>query len=314
MAIFSNYPKVNPAFSPSAELLDAADSLSEALDARVRIDLAIAKNAEARTAAGSARQAAEAEVEALEMKIALEIDEAQINTLETALASARTASTNALEVAERADRLRGALHNRATEADTAIAAARQVFQTAIGTFGREVSEVLAVEAREAAQQLVKVLMRGSAIAASLGTLSHGSGFLGETTIPSPAPGQQPIVSAGRADLADGTRADLAAAWRDDPAAAALADLLQPLTDLRRRAASHSKFTPPPPVTKPYEVQNYRSAEEIAAERAAAAAWQPPKSTFQGQVFHLDERSQPQRVEINAVAGIADGALAERGAA
>jgi hypothetical protein len=312
MALFTKSPKVNPAYAPSTEVLDAADALSEALDGRVRIDSAISRNTDARTAAGEARQAADTEVQRIEVELALEVDEMKINALESAVTSARAASTNATAVVERAVRLQGALHTRAIEADAAIAIARQAFQTAVGAFGREISEALAIEAREAAQHLVKVLMRGHAIASSLGTLSQGVGFIGETTVPSPAPLQRSIIGAGRADLADGTRIDLAAEWRTDPTAAAVADLLQPIADLRRLAAMHSTFVPPPPAAKPYEPQNRWTAEEIAAERAADAAWSPPKSTFTGQVHRLEHH--PQRVDLNVVGGVTDRAVDELGGA
>ncbi len=316
MALFSKSPKVNPEFAPTTEVLDAADALSAALDARMQIDAAIAKNDAARAAAGDTRQVADAEVERLEVALALCLDEEKIAAVEITLASARAASANATAVTERADRLRGNLHRAAQDADTAIAAARQAFQTAIGTFGREVSEVLAGEAREAAQHLVKVLMRSHAVASSLGTLSQGTGFLGATTIPSPAPGQQAIIGTGRADLADGTRIDLAATWRDDPSATALADLLKPLADLRRRAAQHATFVPPRPAAKPYETSpaNRTAALHNAEIDAREGPWKPPAGTFNPQVSRIGDHSQPQRVDINPAAGVADRAVAELGGA
>jgi hypothetical protein len=95
-------------------------------------------------------------------------------------------------------------------------------------------------------------------------------------------------------------------------------MLQPMGDLRRRAAQHAAFAPPPPPPKPYEPQNRRTAEEIAAERAADAAWKPPASTWNGHVYHVIDGSNPagapRGVEVSAVAGTAAEATAELGGA
>jgi hypothetical protein len=312
MAIFRSTAKPstqNLAYLIPADLQDVMTALEEALDGRTRVDAAVAKNAAARQAASETRIAAEAEATRIETELALEIDDAKIIALEGRVESARQSALAATAVFDRADRVQGNLYALAPDSDAQIAAATQKFQAAVAAYGCRVNEALAVETQEAVQHLVAVLKRGHAIADRLRTIDRNSGFLA-TEIPSPDHTQQAIVGNGRAALADGTRIDLAATWSDDPAAAALADIIKPLADLRQRAAGHRAFSPPPPPAAPYVAQNHRTAEEIAAERAADAAWKPPASTWVGHVHRFDG-SRPgnaRGVELNVVAGIADEAL------
>jgi hypothetical protein len=306
MAIFRKQTDTNLAYLLPPDLLDAMASLEEALEARARVDAAIGKNATARQAASEARAAAESEAERLETELALEIDNAKILTLEGRVTAARKISQDATAVFDRADRVQGNLHALAPDADAKIDAAKQMFQAAVAAYGRRANEALASEAHEAAQRIVAVLNRGHAIADCLRTIDRNSGFLA-TEIPSPNHTQQAIVGNGRAALSDGTRIDLAATWRVDPEAAVLADLMKPIADLRQRADRHTAFSPPPPPAKPYEAHNRRTAEEIAAERAADAAWKPPASTWVGHVQRFDGNRPAAAVgvELNVVAGIAD---------
>jgi hypothetical protein len=269
------------------------------------------KNADARKAASVVCDAAEATASRLHTDLALEIDEAKIIALESAVERARKEAHEAAVAFDRADRLQGALYARAPDADAQIAAARQVFQTALSLYSRAMSEALAIEAHEAVQNLVAVLKRGHAVAASIGSLARHDGFLGSTVIPSPTPGAQALIGNGHAETLDGSRIDLAAASQTDPSAKALADVMRPLADLRQRVARHTAFAPSPPPAKPYVAQNRRTAEEIAAERAADAAWKRPASTWNGHVHRPSYGSRPgdaRGIELNIVAGIADEAM------
>lgn len=307
----------NARYAPPQDMLEVAAALTAALDERERVDAAIATNAADRKAADEARKHAEAEVERVDLELALEFDITKTEALERQLTAARMRAQSAATAFERATKRQNALYGLAPEKDAAVAVAKENFHTHLALHGRTVNEALADEIRHAAQQLVQVLRRGHAVAVSLGTLSQVRGLLDETMIPSPAPGQQPIIANGKADAADGTRIDLAAEWRADPAAADLAKTMEPLTNLRRRAASFKPFTPPPPCQKPYEVSpaNRRTAEELAAERAAAEAWKPPASTW---TPHSNvPRSGVTNAganEISSIAGTANAATALAGGA
>jgi hypothetical protein len=277
MAIFKSKVDPNAAYALPEYLLEAATALTAALDARATFDSAVAKNSTDRQAADEARMTAEAEVERADLELAMCLDDEKTAVLERKLTSARmTAQTSATAFDRTTSRQTG-LYKLAPEKDAAVAAARQNFQTAVGTFGREANEALAAEAREAVQHLVRVLARGHAIAASIGSLGQAVGFLGETIVPSPAPSQSPIIGHGKADGTDGSRLDLAAEWRADPTAGALAAIMQPVADLRRRVARHSAFVPPPPATaKPYEVSpaNRSAVEHNREIEAREGPWSP----------------------------------------
>jgi hypothetical protein len=310
MAIFKTKPDPNAVYAITPELTEAMVALQEALDARARVDATIAKNAGARKAASDVCDAAEETASRLHTDLALEIDEAKIIALESAVERAQKEAHEAAVAFDRADRLQGALYARAPAADATIAAAREKFTSALSVYSRATNEALAIEAQEAVQNLIAVIKRGHAIAAAIGSLARYDGFLGSTLIPSPAPGAQALIGNGIAETLDGSRIDLAAASQNDPSTKALADVMRPLADLRQRAAGHRAFSPPPPPAAPYVAQNRRAAEEIAAERAADAAWKPPASTWVGHVHRLDG-SRPgnvRGVELNVVAGIADEAM------
>lgn len=320
MSFLKSRTNPNASYAPPPELLEASSALIVAMDERARVDAAIATNAVDRQAAADARKHADAEVERIDLALALEFDDAKADALERALTAARMKAQTAATAAERAAKRQTALYGLAPVKDAAVAAAKQKFQTELAGYGRAVNEALAAEAQDASQHLVRVLRRGYAAAAAIGCLSQVSGFLGESTILSPAPGQQPIIGNGRADAVDGSRIDLAADWKLDPGAAALAELMEPLANLRRRAASFTPFTPPPPAAKSYEVSpaNRRTAEELAAERAAAdAASKPPASTWAGQCHHIGFANRPGHAspaEVSAVAGIDNAGAALAGGA
>ena len=285
----------NAAFSLTNDVREAAAALVTTLDARNRVDEAIAKNANERQAANEARAHAEAEVARLELDVALEIDGAKITALEYAADAGRSAAQNAAKVFERADRLQGALYARAPEADAQIANAQQAFQAAMGNYGRLANEALANEAREAAQHLVAVLKRGHAMAFAIGNLSQSDGILGDVLIPNPAPMQPPIIAGARVDDGDGSHSDLSADWRTDPSASALAAIMKPLTDLRRRLASHRAFAPPPPPAKPYVAQNRpRTDAEREAERLENEAAKPTPSTWAGTARRFENNAHYSR--------------------
>jgi hypothetical protein len=313
MAIFKSTAKPDPnaPYALPAELIEAATALTAALDDRAVVDTAITKATTDRLAADEARKTAEAEVEKTDLELAICLDDAKIAGIERRVTSARMTAQTAMTAFDRATKRQTALYTLAPEKDRAIADARQGLQTAVGTFGREVSDALAIEAREAAQYLVRVLTRAHAIAATLGTMSQGVGFIGETTVLSPAPGQHAIIESHHADAADGTRIDLAKTWQNDPSAAALADLMQPIANLRRRVAGHIKFAPPPPATKPYEVSptNRAAAAHSQAIEAREGPYKPPASTWNGHVHKFPSENR-RGVELNAVAGTADQAVAE----
>jgi hypothetical protein len=284
-------PALNAAFAITPDVTESADALTVALDARIQIDAAIAKNATARHAADQSRRNADAEVERLDLELALAIDHTKIVALETALDAARMTAQHAVTAFDRATRLQSALYARAPEADGAIITARQTFQSALGAYSRVVNEALAIEARDAAQHIERVLRRAHATASAIGNLSQSGGFLGDILIPSPA-SAQPIITGSRVDGGDGTYSDLAADWRADAGASALAVLMKPLADLRRRASSHMAFTPPPPAAKPTEAssQNSRNGEfnKAADEREAARIASEPKQTpWAGQVTSFE---------------------------
>ena len=294
-------PKSDPnaAFSLTPDVREATVALVTALDVRNRVDDAIAKNANERQAAAERRAYAEAEIERLELDLALEIDGAKIIALEYSADAGRVAAQDAVKAFDRADRLQGALYARAPEADAQIANAQQVFQAAMGTYGRVTNEALAAETREAAQHLVAVLKRGHAMAFAIGNLSQSSGILSDILLPSPAPMEPPIIAGMHADAPDGSRTNLAADWRTDPSASALAEIMKPLTDLRRRLSSHRAFTPPPPPSKPYEVSPANRAAAAhsnavdAADKARESA-SPKPSTWTGQARSFDYNPHSSR--------------------
>ena len=269
MALFqkpSTKPAVNASFAPTPDVLEASAALVTALEARGRVDAAITKNAAERHASNETRAHAEADVERIELALALAEDGAKITELEHAAGVARIAAQAAATAVDRADRLQGALHSRAPLADAEITTAQATFQAALGGFGRITTLAFAAEVHAATQPLIAVLLRGHALAAAIGSLSPQAGVLADILVPSPAPSEPPIITGAHID-----GADLAVAWRSDPSASALAEIMAPLTDLRRRVAGHRAFVQPPAPSKPYVVQNQNVAEYNAAAEARDAA-------------------------------------------
>ena len=270
MALFKTptKPAPNAAYTIPADLQEASAALVTALDARSRVDTAVARNSAERQASNGLRTAAEAEVDRLELALALAlaIEGAETTSMEHAADSARTAAQDATTALDRATRLQGALYARAPLADAEITTAQATFQAALGGFGRITTLAFAAEVHAATQPLIAVLLRGHALAAAIGSLSPQAGVLADILVPSPAPSEPPIITGAHID-----GADLAVAWRSDPSASALAEIMAPLTDLRRRIAGHLAFVQPPAPAKPYVVQNQNVAEYNQGAEARDAA-------------------------------------------
>ncbi len=232
-------------------------------------------------AAEQVAAAALQELERIDGELALAIDQETAAPLEKAANTARRRHSEAAGGAERITRMIAAIHNKAQEADEAVAAARAELDAVCSTFHKDIVAAYDADVRAAAEALVSALKRGYAMRAVLGGKVSFGMFLDEVNVPSVIWRDPAVISGNRAHTGSGP-VDMASSWVEDPDAAAVANTLRPLGDMRRRLERHTRFDPANPFPAPPDMREHEAflAWAIAEYNAPPPPPKPSRGLWQ----------------------------------